>query len=401
MPAIVVNIERWDVWMSKKINYEFKTLLGLAMLFVICEHTGKNQLFNFMGLFEYDSFQIALFIFISGYFFKDVYITDKTKEFIIKKIKRLFLPFCIWNLFYGCVITYLRHSGYWQFNMGSDLSLQSYFGKLFTLGTAYELNSPGWFLIHLFYVDMAYIIIRKLLHACRIRNDIVQFVLFTGISVVGMKLSQSYNTVSIIPISRVMFCLLWFELGHLYHKYIEEFLEKYHFWNNKCLIIIVCFAVEYLLKRLAGYGSLESPVFAARFSYNPLFTIIVALNAIILWMAIAKLISPIWTQSKVCRYISDHTFSLMMHHIFIGRMVMGLLYTFGYRMGRLPSFDEVLFRQNIWYFYLPDGQTYFLIAYMVIAVSVILSLIYLWERGMSKLKQYLIDKDSRWMKLFI
>ena len=87
-----------------KENKVFATLSGIGIILVVSAHVdGVLNLFN--NFFPYNSFFMPLFIFISGYFFKDknVETFDDVKKYILKKIKNLLLYYLIWNLIYGVV----------------------------------------------------------------------------------------------------------------------------------------------------------------------------------------------------------------------------------------------------------------------------------------------------------
>ena len=74
-----VNIE------TKRSNRQFALLTAIAMVLVIMGHVNE-QLLTFGGLFPYYSFHIALFLFISGYFYKE-YQEEKIPSYIVKKAK--------------------------------------------------------------------------------------------------------------------------------------------------------------------------------------------------------------------------------------------------------------------------------------------------------------------------
>ena len=66
---------------------EINILKALAIMLVVSGHLE----FSLLGMFTPYSFQLALFFFISGYLFKDKYLTN-IAEFMDKRIKRLLVP---------------------------------------------------------------------------------------------------------------------------------------------------------------------------------------------------------------------------------------------------------------------------------------------------------------------
>lgn len=162
------------------INYQFKILIAFAMIFVVAGHVG-NSFFTLNGFFNYAYFHMPLFMFVSGYFFNS---TISICREVIKQTKRLLLPFIGWNVFYGIIITYLRHSEFFKFEMGNDLSFYSLFVRSFIMGDAFILNVPSWFLFSLFLVKVIYICLRTLIlffnNKNHSENIIVLFLFFLG-----------------------------------------------------------------------------------------------------------------------------------------------------------------------------------------------------------------------------
>ena len=87
-------------------NMTFGILSGLAIIMVVAGHLGYNIL-TVGDLFPYYSFHVPLFMFISGYFYKE---TEETHPFgyVVKKARRLLMPYWIWNLVYGLAACLMR-----------------------------------------------------------------------------------------------------------------------------------------------------------------------------------------------------------------------------------------------------------------------------------------------------
>ena len=103
-------------------NMTFGILSGLAIIMVVAGHLGYNIL-TVGDLFPYYSFHVPLFMFISGYFYKE---TEETHPFgyVVKKARRLLMPYLIWNLVYGLAAWLMRWNG---FAMGEEISLRTLF----------------------------------------------------------------------------------------------------------------------------------------------------------------------------------------------------------------------------------------------------------------------------------
>ena len=94
---------------------------GIAIILMVLGHTSFSSVGN--GIIY--MFHMPLFIFMTGYCFKDKYV-DTPRRFIINKLKRLYLPFVIWS------IAFILHNVFYQLNIYNDISALC--GTLFCLG---------------------------------------------------------------------------------------------------------------------------------------------------------------------------------------------------------------------------------------------------------------------------
>jgi len=107
--------------MHTRSNKQFVLLSAIAMLLVVMGHVNE-PLLTFGGLLPYYSFHIALFLFVSGYFYKEE-AQEKPGKYILKKAKHLLLPYFLWNLFYGIAVVLLRQCGFFIGNEPSVWTL--------------------------------------------------------------------------------------------------------------------------------------------------------------------------------------------------------------------------------------------------------------------------------------
>ena len=154
---------------KKEINSQIDYITiakAIGIIMVVCGHIGG--IYKIIGIpvfnskpseiFPIYSYHMPLFIFISGYFYKQGYIYD-IKGLIKKRLKTLVIPYYKWNLFYGLLVTVLINVG--LFNNGNKINLYNYFLEPIFQGYQYNLNGPSWFLISLFFIQIGYTLIRK------------------------------------------------------------------------------------------------------------------------------------------------------------------------------------------------------------------------------------------------
>ena len=125
----------------------FCILSGIAIIMIVAGHVGYNVL-TVGDLFPYYSFHVPLFMFISGYFYKDTE-EEHPLAYFKKKVKRLLVPYFIWNVLYGVVAWLLRFIG---FGMGENISLWTLFVEPFVSGYQFIYNYAAWFVPVLFVI---------------------------------------------------------------------------------------------------------------------------------------------------------------------------------------------------------------------------------------------------------
>lgn len=86
-------------------NNNIQFFRGLAIICVVLIHTLSqvdNNVISYINITirTIINFCVAMFIFISAYLIDEKKIKKNCKEFYIKKVKRLLIPFFIWSLFY-------------------------------------------------------------------------------------------------------------------------------------------------------------------------------------------------------------------------------------------------------------------------------------------------------------
>lgn len=127
------------------VNYQFKILYAIGIFFVVMGHCtdGTNAgLGLFTEWFHLYSFHVGLFVFCSGYFYKDV-LHKKIGAYVWKKIKALIIPLYAWNVIYAVMVCFLARFG---FTIGGEVSLSKLLIEPITSGHQFAYNMGGWFL---------------------------------------------------------------------------------------------------------------------------------------------------------------------------------------------------------------------------------------------------------------
>ena len=136
-------------------NMTFGLLSGFAIIMVVAGHLGYD-LMAAGGLFPYYSFHVPLFLFISGYFYKDAE-EEHPLAYIVRKCRRLLVPYLAWNLFYGLIAHFLRTCG---LAIGEEISFRTLFLTPFLHGYQFLYNYAAWFVPVLFFIEVMNLFMR-------------------------------------------------------------------------------------------------------------------------------------------------------------------------------------------------------------------------------------------------
>ena len=134
-------------------NRQFRVLSAFGIIFVVAGHLGYG-VFDLGGLFPYYSFHVFIFLFVSGYFYKDE-AEKNIGSYIWKKCRGLLLAYFLWNLFYGILAQVLHKAG---FSLGESLSFRTLFLSPFIDGHQFLYNFSAWFVPALFLIEVMFCI---------------------------------------------------------------------------------------------------------------------------------------------------------------------------------------------------------------------------------------------------
>lgn len=303
------------------------------------------DLYNY--IIPYNSFFMPMFVFISGYFLEEKW--DDYSSFILKKIKRLLLPYYLWNVLYGMLIFFLTFFGvhYGTFSLKNLIV-----GQLFS-GECFDINSPAWFVPTLFLVEIIYASFRKLF--ANMWREYIAFALLLISSIFSIKLSvcgwlmNDYD--KRVQLLRVIFLLVFFEMGVLYKKHFEEYLKK----ASKILVLICAIVIDNIAIIVCGdiNFSVNRMGFNQIISYNNYMLIIpfiTSIAGIAFWLTICDIVEPILGDNKWLNYVSSHTFIIMMNHVLFMVIFNWILVGINF-FYEIPNLDVDSVFNSSWYRY--------------------------------------------------
>ena len=121
------------------------------------------------------------------------------------------------------------------------------------------------------------------------------------------------------------------------------------------IVLIAFFNNEYPFNFVAG---------GAQF-YNIFLPFITSLTGIWFWLQICTILSNKLGKNKIASYLGNHTLDIMIHHLF----AFWLLNTFFFAIGA-PGFNVSEYRTAIFYEYLLNDDSHFLILYAFLGLTI-------------------------------
>lgn len=209
-------------------------LRGIAILIVVLGHAIQSSLLEGESSFIWSrlilNFQMPLLFCISGYSAGFSFPSDDTKKFIVKKIKRLLIPYVAWESLHYLVVCIVTS----DYNMFEGIS----FIKEFFI-------SDFWFLRVLFIYYVVLWIYNILFSLVHIKNKMVQsLLLLSGCAIVWL-----LTKIKLINGSLSVWYYVWFIIGLLffiYKSYINSLIhntKKVNCVGSIFITLLVIFAI--------------------------------------------------------------------------------------------------------------------------------------------------------------
>lgn len=345
---------------APNIDFTFRMLYVLAIFMIVDGHIGSFDYLSFNGLFPYQNYHIALFVFVSGYF---INLNRNYKEFISHKFMKLIVPLYVWNFIYGILAFYLNK--YHGFNLGGTFSVYNLLYAPIVDGHQFIYNMGSWFLIPLFGVQLIGFCILKPFADKNTRILYVALCLFLLLScllgiIVLQTAPENFGERNITLTGlRIFYFLPFYALG-VFYRFI---LKKYDTLNSVIYFSFII-AATLILRIFFPYCDII-PAWLGEVNAPALIIFIIGFLAIFFWLRIAKIFSPILKNSPSLTYLSMHTFDIMMHH-FAGFMLLKAA------LSPLGHFDTQAFKTNIWYYHFPFAEN--LVAPVYIFITIVIAL---------------------------
>lgn len=334
--------------MAKKKNIKMLYLSAFGIIFVVLGHiTGRLPgMLTLDQVFNYSSFRMPLFLFISGYFYKDEN-DAKALPFVIRKVRTLLIPFFVCHFFFLLLQTGLRSFG---FTFGSPFSLYNLFIMPWVRVQTYTLANPSWYLIAFFISCVYYVLLRKLFSVL-IRNvKVKEYVLLVFFLLLGVCCVYLRDRFQIGPAGTVYLrsavMLFFMQLGLVYKRYWEA-RDTLPSWLYFAAVILLRYLVIFISAWKGyelGYGLYNF----VNFRKTGLLFYVSGVLGIAFWLRIAALVAEHPRKSSVLMLIGNQTKEIMFYHL-SGFFVLNLLFYAAGRFVNAIPFDKELFFSSLYY----------------------------------------------------
>lgn len=315
-------------------------MLALGIVFVVMGHNYQPDILKLPAY----TFQVAIFFFVSGYFFK---VQDSFKNklsWLRKKALNLLGPYFIYNIFFAILTTYLISRGVY---LGEKFTLYNFFISPFVSGHQYFLYLAAWFVPQLFLVHLvAQLLVVK-------DKKVYFFVLFfvslvlSGLFISRYSLEQG-NILLIL--GRTSFGLSFYLFGKLFNIF-ENKIKKY-------LVSPLAFFLIYASYVSLGlfFGAFNYSLVFADFFNNQYITLSGTALAILMIYIISDYIGKSVSENNIILKIGQNTFNIMALHLFVFFLINYIFYKFS--LISLGSLSNIFFNyrvEHIWFVYLSLG----------------------------------------------
>lgn len=356
----IMNDKGQEKIQGKKINGTFRILSVIGILLVVAGHA-DFQLFDLGGLFPYYSFHVAVFLFISGYFYREE-AEQGIGACVKRKVRRLLLPYFTWNLFYGLIAAALHGAG---FSIGQRIGFRTLFLEPFLNGHQFGWNFPAWFVPALFLIEVLNVFMRKVLGWLHLKKEwlILFLCLCAGMLTVWFAIGGHVWGNYKFP-GRILFMMPCYQMGCFYKKC----LEKYDTLPDG-IYFAGLLAVQLILVFSCG-GLAYSTVWCTGFANGPAVPYLTTVTGIAFWLRIARRLEPALGKMPAVERIGGNTYAVMMHHILGFFMVKGVICGIAAAMPWFQDFDMAAFLNDIGYIYVPGGVEAFKWVYIAAGICV-------------------------------
>lgn len=321
-------------------NKTMDVVLAIGIIYVVMGHNYQPGTF----LLPAYTFQVAIFFFVSGYFFKPQSGFKNKLLWLKKKALNLLVPYFIYNIFYALLTLYLFSRGV---SLGEKINIYNFFVTPFITGHQYFLYLAAWFVPQLFLIHLsAQTLINK-------EKKIVFFIFLFLFLIISVLFINNYSLEQgnfLLVLGRTAYGLSFYLLGKLLNIY-EIKIKKYLVQPITFFLAYICY-----VSLESFFGGFNYSLAFASFSNNAYITLSGTALAILMVYIISDYIGRAVSDNNLILKIGRNTYSIMANHLLIFFLINYILYRF--TLVSPASLSDIFFHyqvEKIWFVYLILG----------------------------------------------
>lgn len=292
---------------------------GIGIIMVVWAHA-RGPFSNYMYLFH-----MPLFFLISGYLYSE---NKPLKQFLIGKIKSIYIPFVFWNVLVVAVKTIINPE-----RLVSNMKLTGQI--LLTLNKDGQFFGATWFLGSLFLVSVSYKLLDTYLHDWEYRYPFI-FGSFAALSIVGFEINLP------LMFSRTLILGLFYGIGHMIKRMPEE-------WKgfDRPLIALLALAIFIVIGR---YNSANMGANEYKYYFSFVFGALCASYGVIFGSKIIDQISEMSILKKVLCFLGQKSLDIVIWQFVAFRLVIAMqLYREGLPLNSILDYYPVYSVEHGWW----------------------------------------------------
>lgn len=282
----------------------------IAIILVVIGHTGGIPGCAWLEMhFPIYSYHMALFLFISGYLFRDME-WRAFPAFLKKKSLNLLLPLIGWNAVYAAIVTLCNHFHLVNYlpSTAQVWTSHSLFIEPFLGGHQNILNLATWFVGMLYVSLLVYALIYLI---CKRLPEWSRLVLYALIALAGLYTARlgDYPHWALLPL-HISYALFFLQVGRCWRIYIEPLLNRVNLWY----VLLGVTAIWYVVQLFGGQMYV---VVWMNFEGHTLIPLLTGVFGSVFWIVASYLLVQYIQLNRLESLIGANTWAIMTHHLLV------------------------------------------------------------------------------------
>ena len=286
----------------------------------------QGEILKFSHGFIYQ-FHMPFFFFASGIFIKEHYLS-RPGSFIAKRIRRLWVPYFVWNMVFLCIHNALFRIGAYPPEVGPINGTADYIEKTIRIVFfAYRdfLIAQIWFICALFWGGVTFclmaFIVKRLIPGekddetkgqCK-GNRRTEAAVLLAISAILFIVGINISLPSDLFMSQGLVAVLFLCFGHIYGRYYEHIPFNPVFGLASLVIVVIC-----------SFIHPATDMYSRDYGY-PVIFLIAAMAGIYLVLFLSDSLANIKYKSRFFLFIGKNTMSIMILHFAVFKIISFIL----------------------------------------------------------------------------